>query len=470
MLCKKCGAEIADASKFCGYCGNPVEVSNETNVNPQPVNNVENIDLNQEDLGNTIRIEPLQQEVNNEPNISSQINQSEVNVQPVEMHNEPVEQIHSIGPGLPEYEQQTVVPQSEMAMVSSVNVQPVIQPSPAEPNKKNNKLMIIIGGVVLAVVAVISVILAFNFLGNDKPLTALKKAIANLQENGKNSATVNANVSIATSTGESMTLSATVKTVMKSDNEFDMQVTVNESLFFDEMNIYLTTTNQEIKMYLESTLIDMMGTTSSLTPTWVYYTMPLEEIMEEFNSYESEMEIDIEELIDEKHFVFIDEVNELRHYQLIIDQELIDTMKAKLADIDDEDIKEMIDSMETLEEIIKVDFYITSSNEFSKIELDMTEYLEDTELSSFVIGIELKDLNNTKVEIPSDAEKATVDLETYMTQYAVTDYGHDTQIDAGYGTDFGFDSDSVYDGMNDEFDYDYDYSYDASLDNMGYGF
>ena len=71
--------------------------------------------------------------------------------------------------------------------------------------------------------------------------------------------------------------------------------------------------------------------------------------------------------------------------------------------------------------------YITKSNELSKIELDMSEYLEGTELASFIITIELKDINSTKIDIPKEAKESSIDLETYMKQYAL--------INSGFGMD-----------------------------------
>lgn len=475
MLCKKCGADIADTSKFCGYCGNPVEVLNESinnietneihtvEVKNEPINVTQPIEnlggeesvvanaTNEIDLGQTIKIEPVQSEVQSVPEqpVEQVVAESPV-VEPI--INEPVVN----GPvSEPIIDNQVNEPMQQQQFMNTMPNQqvpvsePVIQ-SASTMNQKNNKLIFIIGGIALAIVAIVVVLFAFMKSTNNS-VAVLKKAIANLEEKGENSATIDAKLSMVSATGESFSFSATVKAEEKNDDKMDMQVTVNKSLFFEEMNIYASLDEKNVTMYMESSLIDMMGTTSSLTPTWVYYTMALNEIMDEEAADESIDEIDLEDIIDEKHFVYVDDKNELKHYQLIIDQQLIDTIKLKLTNVNDKDVKDIIDSMGTLEQTIKIDFYITKSNELSKIELDMTEYLEDAQdISSFVIGIEFRDLNNTKVEIPSDAKKTTTDLESYMTLNAISDYG--------------FDTDSTYDGMNS------DYNYDTTLDNTVYGF
>ena len=44
MLCKKCGENIADTSKFCGYCGNPTQeilTNNNQNMNVEVNNSIE---------------------------------------------------------------------------------------------------------------------------------------------------------------------------------------------------------------------------------------------------------------------------------------------------------------------------------------------------------------------------------------------------------------------------------------------
>lgn len=468
MLCKKCGTDIADTSKFCGYCGNPVEVTSEqitnTNsteipVNPvevpnehvdsqinivdSPENIVENL-TNNVDLGKTIKIEPVQPESVNVPEQSEVQNVSETLASET-VANDPV-----MNNSVNESVINNQINQVDLNNTGSYQQAPVnnqvVQNNANTTNNKNNKLIFIIGGIALAVIAII--VVAFTFINSSNtPISVLKKALANLEERGENSATVDAKVSFATSTGESFSFSATVKSEKKSDDSMDMQITVNKSLFFEEMNVYTSMDDKNATMYMESSLIDMLGMTYSLTPTWVYYKVALDEIVDEQTEEATEEtieEIDLEDIIDQKHFVYVDEANDLRHYELIIDQQLIDTIKVKLANINIQEVKDMFNSIETLEKPIKIDFYITKSNELSKIELDMTEHLIGTDgmtsdISSFVIGMEFRNLNNTKVEIPNDAKNSVTDLDTYMTLNSNMDYSYDTAIDSNLNnTIYGF--------------------------------
>lgn len=395
MLCKKCGAEIADASKFCGYCGEIVETNE--NVQPSNVENNEVVEntIKEVEFGKTIKIDPIGVEGLNS--------------------NEPATQV--------EPQVQNQVPVNGPVMTNNQN------------NKKNNKLIFIIGGVVLAIIAIVLVVFAMNKNGDS--ISVLKKTMANLSEAGKDSATATAKLNIEAG-GQSLALSATAKVEKKSEEEFDMQLMVDKSLFTEEMSIYARVDKEEINLYMESTIIDLLGMTSSLTPSWVYYTLNLDEMMSETNTDENtDSELKLEDIIDAKHFVFVDEVDNINHYQLIIDQTLINNIKAKAEEFADEDLKDSLSDIEELKQAIKVDFYITDSNELAKIKLDMSEYLtEEDGISGLSISIGLKDLNNTKVEIPSEALKATTDIDTYMTENSV-DYSLD--YDSSY--DYDMDSD-----------------------------
>ena len=415
MLCKKCGAEIADTSKFCGYCGETVEANDNNQLSNIENNEVVENTIKEPDLGETIKIDPVQPE--------NQI--SDVTVPP-------------IGPGLPGYVEPVVEPvvATQPEVQNQVPVNGPVMPN-NEGKKKNNKLVFIIGGVVLALIAIVLVVFAMNNSSNS--ISVLKKTMANLSEAGKDSATATAKLNIEAG-GQNLSLSATAKVEKKSEEEFDMQLMVDKSLFTEEMSVYAKVGKEEVNLYMESTAVDLLGMTSSLTPSWVYYTLKLDEIMDEISEEENvDSDLELEDIIDDKHFVFVDKVDNINHYQLIVDQVLINNIKAKADELANEDLKDSFDDMEELEQAIKIDFYITDSNELTKIKLDMSEYLtEEDDISGLSISIELKDLNNTKVEIPSEALKATTDIDTYMAENSI-DYSLDYDYDSSY--DYDMDSD-----------------------------
>jgi len=412
MLCKNCGANIEENSKFCGYCGSKVEVENILQSVVVNSNKSETNALNNEvDLGKTIRIEPIENDTN-------------LNAAGVGVNNE-----NNI---------QTPTTNQVVNQVQNNNV-----PQNNTNNKKSNKLLFVIGGVLLAIVAIVLVVTAFMKSSNN-PVSVLEKAIYNLGVKGEDSLTIDAGLSFATTTGESFSFSLTVKTEMTGEESGNVQMTLNKSLFFDEMNIYSTVNKDEVTLYAESNVVDMLGFTSSLTPTWLYYRLPLDELAQEVEEVTGE-EIRLQDLIDEEHFKYVDEANELRHYVLVVDQKLVDTLKEKLSNLEDEDIKDMLDSMETLEKAINIDFYINSLNELSKIEINMTEYLneESQDISEFVLSMTFRDLNNTKVEIPSEALDSNLDLETYMSENIINNemgleedngLNGDTNLELNYDT------------------------------------
>lgn len=414
MLCKKCGANIEETSKFCGYCGNPVENSLESQ---STVFNNETFEDNNVDLGQTIQIEPIQEGA--EISSFNQIN-----------HNQNLNDTTS--------ESQQIENQIPN------NMNGMVEPK----NKKKNNWIFIISGILLASVAII--VLVFSLMkSSNNNILVLEQAIDNLSKQGENSATVDANLSLATSNGDAIEFSLTVKTEKKNNDKIDMLMTLNKSLLFDEMNVYASMDQKEINMYMESSLIDMFGMTSSLEPTWIYYTMSLDEMMETNNVNETELSIDLHDLLTKEHFVYIDKVGELKHYVLTIDQGIIDNITSKLPSVDEEAMNGILSSMVTLEKPIKIDFYITKNNELSKIELNMSEHLEEVEdISKLVFSISFSDLNSTKVEIPDAAKNSTVDLETYMmTDSYENDYQNDYEYD--YENDYNWDENYYYDSSID---------------------
>jgi len=380
MICKKCGANIADNSKFCGYCGNSIEEISIPKTQPE---------TNEIDLGKTIKVEPIQNEtVVTSTNPVESINE-QINVEPVE---------------------QTVAAENNSTEQNDVKI----------VGKKSNALNFLICVIALLLIAGGIGLFVFAKSSNNSILV-LNKAIENLVEKGQNSITINAKISTTTKAGETFDFSAIIKTEKKSEDTTNVEIKVNKSLLFEEMNIYAIKNNDLLTMYMQSNLIDMLGFTYSSEPLWVRYNANLEEMVEnQVNTTTTEKikGMKLSDLVDEKHFVYVNEKEGLKHYEFIIDNELIESIKSKFDESEDIQIKEMIDSLEPIEESIVIDFYLTKSNELSKVEFDMSESLtEEDELSSFVVSIELINLNSTTIEIPQNAINSVTSLEEYMSLY-----------------------------------------------------
>ena len=400
MMCKKCGANIAETSKFCGYCGNQMEIENQTADTLNNVNEVNSQNVNLE------KITPIGQE------------QPIANMAPIQ--------------------EQTINP--------NLQVQQVIeQPIPNQdqtPNKKNNNLILLTSGILVTLIGIIIIIVSI-FKTNGTSITVLQKAINNLNQVASNSLTVKGKLSLAATTGESFEINVSSK-VQKRDDKYNMELMLEKSMFFDEIKLYSTVSKDNISLYAKSSLIDKLGSTSSIEDKWVYYTLNLKELGIDLSTLEQNTEIqqtfnniNLEDLIDKKHFLYIGKKDGLKHYQLVIDQKLIENIITKLAEMSGETIDDTVDMTEELEETIKIDFYINNSDELAKIELNMSDYLtEEDGLSKLVFTLEFAGLNSTIVEIPNEAITSTMDLETYMNSNAVETDDYDYKFDYDYDIDF----------------------------------
>ena len=255
--------------------------------------------------------------------------------------------------------------------------------------------------------------------------------------------TVKGKLSLAATTGESFEINVSSK-VQKRDDKYNMELMLEKSMFFDEIKLYGTVSKDNISLYAKSSLIDKLGSTSSIEDKWVYYTLNLKELGIDLSTLEQNTEIqqtfnniNLEDLIDKKHFLYIGKKDVLKHYQLVIDQKLIENIITKLAEMSGETIDDTVDMTEELEETIKIDFYINNSDELAKIELNMSDYLtEEDGLSKLVFTLEFAGLNSTIVEIPNEAITSTMDLETYMNSNAVETDDYDYEFDYDYDIDF----------------------------------
>lgn len=386
MICKKCGAQNPENSKFCEYCGASIIIESEVKIDDfQLKNDMDQINVNTE----------LNSGVNDI------VNDSIVN--------------------------QNNVPNS---MPSNSNMQGNVLSSNNNSDKNtkkksNSALITIIIGIVLAVIAIICFMLATNKNSNST-IDVLEKAINNLVTSDINSATIDAKL-LMESAEQKLPISLTVKVQEKSDKDVALQLKVDKSLLFDEINIYGKVTGEDATLYMNSSLVDMMGMTYSEFPSWLYYSMPLNKLTSEYEEYNNnnDEEMKLNEIIDDKYFVFVDKENGINHYEFIISEELVNDLKSKAENVIDEeleqDLEETLETLKSLGQDIIIDFYITDSNDISKIEIDMSSYLQDNEdITSLVLSFEIKDTNNTIVDIPDDVMNTTIDLETYMSTNMVS--------------------------------------------------
>ena len=139
-----------------------------------------------------------------------------------------------------------------------------------------------------------------------------------------------------------------------------------------------------------------------------------------------------------KNFVvFIGEENNLKHYQLVIDNELLNAIKSQEAIKGNlEGIEETVSSVYNgsteLTQTVYLDVYISKSNELVKLSLDLSNLLAEETLNKIELSIEFSNLGNTLVQIPTEVKNSQIDLETYMEKYAIVIDGFGSELDSEF--------------------------------------
>ena len=230
MKCVKCGADIADTAKFCGYCGNPVKVDSSNEV----VNEVQ---------PDVVTQEPVQQ------------------VQPDMTTQEPVQQVQTDIPTQDvQLESQNVVGDTVQQVQNAVE-QPTpsytVNDSNSSKGNKNNKGLFIALGCALAVIAVVLVSFAL-FKSNSNSVDALNKAVANLNSKGADSATIKLEANIEASEMGSVKLSLESKAA-KVNDQYLVEVKLNKNIITDEISMFMSFDKDNAKVYVPSSFINLIA-------------------------------------------------------------------------------------------------------------------------------------------------------------------------------------------------------------------
>lgn len=393
MLCKKCGADIADTAKFCGFCGSKVEVET------KPANETSSLQSLVKDVPNEVK-ESLPSETSGAQSESTNVTLASI-AEEVNAERER-EALQSLIGENTEAKNENVTPVPE-----------VKNNSKEKPNgKKSNTLLFVILGVILAAVAVGCVLLSLNKTQKSKTIDDFEKSLGFVKD--ADSATVNLKLSLQ-SNDSNFDLSGSSK-VQKVNGKYLASVTLDQSLLFDKIELYASMDSEKFQAFVSSTVLDLMGLTSSDKEIWLNYetsSKDYQDIFEELENPESDTSNDMKELLDDKHFKYIETKNGEDHYQLIIDNSLLGDVEARaeLEDLDDIDETSLTGS-------VTVDFYIKDSS--VRMEMDLTEAIGQEGLTAKLV-LELTDVNSTVVEIPTDALNSTKTIEDYLNENAIED-------------------------------------------------
>ena len=421
MKCLNCGAEIDATSKFCGYCGSPVEQSiPPENLSIQTDEQVPS-DFNNNFMQQPETVNPVESEVNMEQSTVVSGIGSEIN-NPVDGS---VQQTENSVASL--FDIQPQQPEPTPTQPEPTPTQPVQPTNVPGKEKKSNTLVFIICGIVLAVVAAVLLILAFNKKSNGS-IDALEKAINNTISSGANSGTITASIMVESS-GTSMNFSGMVK-YQKINDLYNLQLTLDKSMIYDQIDLYAAIDKKNATLYAKTSLIDMIAGTSSSSDSWGYYNVDLTEITSELeNNVKTDNKIELTNLGIDKKIKYVGKSDGSSHYVFTIDRELFNILQSKMNSDEIQETNQILDSVSGTSELIdkgyNVDLYVRN-DKLEKITIDLTKVIEDDSISKAIFTVEFKDFNNTIVNIPSEA-KTGINLETYIgtnnNTYSGIDYG-----------------------------------------------
>ena len=130
-----------------------------------------------------------------------------------------------------------------------------------------------------------------------------------------------------------MPLSASIKIDMKNEANGNFAINLADNPFLGAVELYASVANQEMTLYMPSSIIDLMVGLEDTEPHWIMQT-------ETINEEETESTTDLEEykkefdkmfeVVTEKDFVYIDEAEGISHYELKITADLIKRLSEKM--------------------------------------------------------------------------------------------------------------------------------------------
>lgn len=213
-------------------------------------------------------------------------------------------------------------------------------------------------------------------------------------------------------------------------SEDGLHLLIEENALIGEFELYMIDEEETPYIYMSSNIIDTMLGITNDTLYWIKTEVTDEnsstipDNLPSIDLTEEEIEKYINKYVTAEHIVYIGEENNIKHYQLIVNDELL----SKLSE--DFDFEYTASGME-----FKVDVYYDKTNlnptrisaDFNELIKSLMENLSKEELESIQSsGINLEDIvefsltfdfsnfNNTVVEIPAGVKENAITEEEYI--------------------------------------------------------
>lgn len=223
------------------------------------------------------------------------------------------------------------------------------------------------------------------------------------------------------------------------ENDLTMKLSLGENMFLDKLDAYFKLNNETMTVYFPDSLISsLLGAKEQdkwlkLDENLNKVTNEVEMTKEEKQQLEKLQNIDYISLIGNDNFVFVDEIEALSHYQLIINDALIERFA-----------QELEIEIEKMNRTLKIDMYIDSNYNLVKLEIDMKEFVgalvtenridnqfEDNEsdtledekfdinesIKELTFKMEFKNINKTTVSIPSEVINNAINYDEYEFEF-----------------------------------------------------
>lgn len=276
-------------------------------------------------------------------------------------------------------------------------------------SKKGSKKGLII--ILLLIIALGALVAGYFFFFNNQShktnVERMDTALANLQKSGNQSGTIKMKMEF--SAGYTIDLNAFIK-YAKQNDKYYMQLGLEKSLFMDEANMYAVLDNSALNLYIQSSIMNMFGSTGIDNNSWLTYNFDYSDMGIDLNNLDkSNTKVDSSKIFTNNNLKYIDKNDGVSHYRIIFDKDFVKAIN-KNNTYSDEEIQQIINMN------VSMDVYIDSNDNLVKMVIDASDYFkkQNIGMDKAVVTIEFTDLNNTTVTIPNEALSSTKTLEQYF--------------------------------------------------------